>query len=118
VKADAARVVLQLRGGAGYGGPDLQKMISIHVDVHNDAKHGITVHQIALAPPLQPKRLPSFPLRISAGESWSAQVEIAAIDARAGELSGRPLERYTASLTYSLDGREWMRGIGEPPSRA
>ena len=54
---------------------------------------------------------------IPKGETFRDILEIQEVPARAEELSGRPMTRFTAEMTYQLEGRDWRRSLTGQPER-
>ena len=83
----AEKVVLELRGGGGYGTSPNQVMTSLHLLVHNDSDQRVSIHEIELDPLLRLKHALTFPVRVQPGETWRSTVDIEEVLAKPDELS-------------------------------
>jgi hypothetical protein len=110
IEAEAALVTISLKGGAGHGTAPDMLMTSVNVEIRNDTTHQVTVISFGLLPPLNAKSFPAF-LPIAPMSTKSQIVEIQHIPAQPSELSGRPVDRYDAEMTYQLAGRTWLRKV-------
>lgn len=114
---EANHVRVLLRGGGGSGDGATQTMDSIYVVVQNHSKYDAVVKSISVDPALTPIiPLPSS-IRVPAGESFEKIINIKPVPGRAEELSGKPMARFTAKMSYRLDGTDWNRsstGNAEP----
>lgn len=108
-ETEAGLVAIAVRGGAGQGSAHELQMTSVHVDLTNDTDRLVVIDMFELEPPLIAKRYPKFPIRLPSSDVQSLVVEVELIDVDRGELSGEPLSRFAASVTYRLDGRKWIR---------
>lgn len=111
IRSVAKKVVLELRGGGGYGNFPNQVMTSLHLRVHNDSDQRVSIYDIELDSLLRLKRPLSFPVRVQPGETWHSLVEIEEVPAQPDELSDQPVPRYSGSVTYLIDGREWRHEV-------
>ena len=113
VLAEASRVSLELRGGGGYGGPNEQKMNSVHLNIHNEADHVAIIDDISLHPPLKPTRMPRLPIRVAPKSSWTDLLDMEVIDADPSEMSDKPVPRFSGTVAFRLDGRDWTRDTND-----
>lgn len=109
----ARRVSISLAGGAGQGAPSELQMTSVNVEIANDSREPVVVDKIELLPPLVAKRLPRLPIRLASHDSESMTIEVNPIDIYPNELSGAPLSRFEAKMTFRLDGRRLVRSSSE-----
>ncbi|MGC5225161.1 hypothetical protein ACPW96_21540 [Micromonospora sp. DT81.3] len=113
IVADAARVEVTVRGGAGYGPDSDKQMTSVHLDIFNGSRHPVTIREIEFPAAVE---LPALMVRVPAGESWTREVKISDIPADPEELSGkRTVTRLPLAIVYALEGREWRRELDEQP---
>ena len=116
----AAGVSVELRGGAGHMAASGvgQTMTSIHIWVRNLTETNVIVKRIIL----DDRLLPLYPVdegfSVAAGETESDQLQIEETPAREGELSGRPLTRFSVKMIFRLDGRDWRRSSDGELERA
>lgn len=113
----AKSVSISLGGGAAYGSGPEQMMTSIHIWIKNYSAHGVSVHTIKLAEQLKPKRSLPTDFHIQAGSEFRQLVEIEDVPAHAGDLSGKPMTRFAARMTYHLEGNSWRRSSTSDPER-
>ena len=117
-KDEAAKVVLAIRGGAGYGTVGEQKMSSIHIDFHNDSQELIVIEEVEVDAPLILRKQLRMPIRVPANWTHTELMDIEDIGAMANELSGQPLERFGARMTYRVGPRRWTRATYGAPASA
>jgi hypothetical protein len=113
----AKSVSISLEGGAAYGSGPGQMMTSMHVWIKNHSKYGVSVYAITLDEQLKPKRSLPTDFHIQAGSDFHQIIEIEDVPARAEELSGKPMTRFTARMTYHIDGHDWHRSSTSNPER-
>lgn len=113
----AKSVSISLGGGAASGSPPEQMMTSIHVWVKNRSKYGVSVHAITLDEQLIPTRpWPSDPY-LQPGEDFHQLIQIQDIPARAEDLSGQLMTRFSAQMKYQINGHDWSRSSTSDPER-
>lgn len=108
-QADADDVRLALRGGAGYGPEDDKQLTSVHVDLTNDTTRPVVITALDFEAPLMAKHPPSMPLRLAPQSADQVTIEVLPISAEPGDLSGGPLTRLTAVISYRIGDRRWKR---------
>lgn len=92
-------------------------MTSIHVLIKNRSKYGVSVHAITLDERLKPKRSLPADFHIQSGDDFRQLIEIEDVPARAEDLSGNSMTRFTAGMTYHIDGHDWRRSSTSSPER-
>jgi hypothetical protein len=113
----AKSVSISLEGGAAHGSGPGQMMTSIHVLIKNRSKYGVSVHAITLDERLKPKRSLPADFHIQSGDDFRQLIEIEDVPARAEDLSGKSMTRFTAGMTYHIDGHDWRRSSTSSPER-
>lgn len=113
----AKNVSISLEGGAAHGSGPGQMMTSIHIRIKNRSKYGASVHAITLDKQLQPKRPLPADLYIQPGSDFHQLIEIEDVPARTEDLSGKLMTRFTAAMTYHIDGHDWCRSSTGSPER-
>jgi hypothetical protein len=114
----ASSVSIALKGGGGYGTSPDQMMTSVHVVIQNHAKYDAVVRSVTLDEALTPLEPLPAGVRVPAGETTSQLVKIKDVPGHEDELSGLPMSRFTARMSYRLDGRDWRRGSAGNPERS
>lgn len=113
---EADRVKVSLRGGGGFGQDATQEMNSIYVVVENHSRYDAVIKSISLDSRLKPiVPLPASFTVAAAGDPFKQVIDIEPVPGRAEELSGKPLDRFTVSMTYLLDGIDWKRSSTADP---
>lgn len=115
---EASNVSIALKGGAGYGTTPNQVMTSVHIVIQNHAKYDAVVRGVTLDEALTPLEPLPAGIRVPSGETYSQLVRIEDVPGRENELSGRPMTRFSAYMSYRLDGRDWRRKSGGNPERS
>ncbi|MFJ6004049.1 hypothetical protein [Arthrobacter sp. NPDC092385] len=113
----AQTVSIALQGGGGIGSSPNQLMTTFHVVIKNHSEHGIVVRTVKIDDQLKLKRQVPADFYVPKGETFRDTFEIQEVPARAEELSGRPMTRFTAEMTYQLEGRDWRRSLTGQPER-
>lgn len=113
----AKSVSVSLEGGAAHGSQPGQMMTSVHVLIKNRSKYGVSVHAITLDDRLKPKRSLPADFHIQPGSDFRQLIEIEDVPARAEDLSGKSMTRFTARMTYQIDGHDWRRSSTSSPER-
>ncbi|MCM0616555.1 hypothetical protein MOD31_11015 [Paenarthrobacter sp. TYUT067] len=106
---EANNVSVALQGGGGYGRDSNQVMDSVHVVVQNHSKYDAVIRSISVDPALTLQEQLPAGFRVPAGESFKKLTKIEPVPARPEELSGKPMDRFTAYMSYRLDGTDWKR---------
>lgn len=106
---EASQVTVAMKGGAANGTPPNQMMTSLHIVIHNHSKYSTVIKHIALDDALIPKTPLENGFSIPAGETYRKIIEIRDVPARKEDLSGKPMTRFTAQITYRLNGSGWRR---------
>lgn len=114
---EASHVSIELKGGAGEGSPPNLVMTSLHVKIRNHSKYDAVVKAVTLDEALTARQPLPEDVHIPAGDTFSEFIQIVGVPGRQDDLSGQPMSRFTASLSYRLNGRDWRRNSkGEPVS--
>lgn len=106
---EASNVSVSLEGGRAYGTHPNQMMASLYIVIQNHSEHITVIKTVALDPGLTPKSPLEQGFSIPAGETYREPIEIIDTPARQGDMSGRPMTRFTAQITYRLNGSSWRR---------
>lgn len=102
-------------GGTGEGTPPNLVMTSLHVKIRNHSKYDAVFTTVTLDDALTPRKPLPEDVHIPAGETFSETIQIVGVPGRQDDLSGQPMSRFTAGLSYRLNGHEWRRNSqGEP----
>ncbi|AIY03024.1 hypothetical protein ART_3425 [Arthrobacter sp. PAMC 25486] len=108
-QAEANNVSVALKGGAATGTPPDQMMTSFNLVIQNNSNHPTNIKNITLDPGLRLMAQPEAGFSIPADDSISQHIRIVDIPIHPGDLSGQPITRFTAQITYRLNGRTWRR---------
>lgn len=106
---EANNVSIALRGGAGQGSDPHMVMTSIQVRIQNHSKYDAVIKLFSFDEPLKPRRALPIGVHILAGTTFSETFEIIGVPAKQEELSEGAVSRYSATMAYRLDGRDWRR---------
>ncbi len=104
-----------LEGGGGYGTPPHQMMSSVHIVIQNNSKYDVVVKSVTFDEALTPQEPLPAGIRIPACETFLQMVNIEDVPGDEDELSGRPMSRFTAHMSYRLNGSDWRRSSGDNP---
>lgn len=115
---EASRVHIALKGQASSGTSPDQVLTSVAVEMTNKSKHLVVVDGLTLDAGLKPHLPLPTSFRIPAGESKTHYFEIEEIPYEEGDLTGRPLSRFSAQMSYRQDGYDWIRCQGGSPERS
>ena len=115
---EAGNVYIALKGAAANGTSPNLMLTSVRVEIQNHAKYDALVRSVTLDKALKPlKPLPAG-IPIAAGDKFSEHVDIEEVPVLADDLSGRPMSRFAAQMSYRLDGRDWRRSPGGNPEHS
>lgn len=109
IRADAARVAIALRGGAGFGNEGSKSLTGVFIDIHNDTDQPVAVTTVTLDEALRTRSQIPTPIRIKPGQSWTQQFDTDPAAVADDELSGRPLVSYGGSMTFEIHDRKWSK---------
>lgn len=112
---EASHVSIALMGGAGEGTPPDMVMTSLHVKIRNHSKYDAVVKAVTLDGELTPRGPLPEDVHIPAGETFTRIIQIVSVPGHPDELSGRPMTRFIAGLSYRLNGRDWRRNSQSEP---
>ncbi|MBV1781295.1 hypothetical protein KRR55_19475 [Paeniglutamicibacter sp. ABSL32-1] len=112
---EASNVSIALRGGAGHGSDPNMMMTSIQVRIQNHSKHDAVIKLFTFDELLKSRRELPTGVHILAGTTFSETYEIIAVPAKQDELSEGAVSRFSANMSYRLDGRDWRRSSDDSP---
>lgn len=112
---EANNVSIEIKAAAGRGSDQNKMLTSINIKILNHSRHDIVVKNFTFDEALTPRKELPTGVQILAGTAFSEIFDIIAVPAHQDDLNGRALSRFSATMSYRLDGRDWQRSSDSSP---